>query len=551
MGGGTITVDGALECPATITGGGHLGGVGNVASVVNGGGTVEPGDGTTAGGLTVGSYTQGADGTLSVRQETAEGGLSDHLLHATGQVELGGTVELAPASPPASFLVIDSASEPQGYFAHVIAPSLGSPWTIGYGPHGAIAVSGGSVPVVPQVMGSLQAGGTISCGLGDVGSAPVWEPRGEVAYAWNGPFFEAGFPGPIGPRASHPGLLAEQLDPQLDAYHTASVAVPADAVGFRIACSIRYWMPAGGSRSSVTEGGESAPTKIAGPYRSVGAPAIAGSPIPGSHLTCSPGRWEGTPGSITYVWMRGQQGGDESENWVGVGVGPRYTVRDADGGATLACIVTARYGAIAVPAEASLAVPARPQPTLCSRRPLTLVSGRPAADGMLLFGAAAQWFFGHRVVLLHRVAGGRKWRRVATGRVNGSGYFTLRVRARGGAPGGSFRVAIGRTLSNVLDFPGALQIVSDRSRPGESVVDLGLSSATRSGGRVTVSQLNASCSSGPQIAAARLGAGGDLQVRLTAARGTGLGYYLASATVGHTGFSIELIVPALPLLLAR
>jgi hypothetical protein len=396
-------------------------------------------------------------------------------------------------------------------------------------------------------MGSLQAGGAISCGLGDAGSAPVWEPRGEVAYEWNGPFFEAVLPGPIGTRASHPGLLAEQLDPQLDAYRTESVAVPADAVGLRIACSIRYWMPAGGSQSSLTEGGESAPTKITGPYRSVGAPAIAGSPIPGSRLTCSPGRWEATPGSITYVWMRGQQGSGESENWIGVGVGPRYTVRDTDGGTTLACIVTAHYGAILVPAEASVTVPARPQPTLCSRRPLTLISGRPAAGGMLLFGAAVPWFFGRRVVLLRRIAGAQGWRRVAAGRVDGSGYFTLRVPVRGGAAAGSFRVAIGRALSNVLNFPGALQIVSDVSRPGESVVELGLSFAARSGGRVTVSQLSANCSSGPQIAAARLGAGGDLRVRLTEARGIGLGYYLANATIGRTTFSIELIVPALPI----
>jgi hypothetical protein len=166
---------------------------------------------------------------------------------------------------------------------------------------------------------------------------------------------------------------------------------------------------------------------------------------------------------------------------------------------------------------------------------------------MFLVGAAVQRFFGRRVVLLHRPAGGRVWRRVATGRVDGSGYFTLRVQARGGAAVGSFRVAIGRAFSNVLNFPGALQIVSDGSQPGESVLELRLSSAARSGGRVTVSQLKANCSSGPQIAAARLGAGSDLQVRLTAAQGTGLGFYLARATVGHSVYSFELIVPALPI----
>jgi hypothetical protein len=551
LAGGEIDADGALECPLTI-GGGRLLGVGSVTSVVNNGGTVEPGDGGQEGGLHVSSYSQGPGGTLSVRQETSAGGLTDHLLDATGSVSLGGTVLLAPSSPPAGFLVLDSASEPQGYFTHVTAPVPGSPWTIAYGPHGALAVSGGSVPVEPRITGSLEAGGTVSCGLPGAGSAAVWQPRGEVAYAWNGPFFypiakPVGLG--VGAGASPPSLLAEELDPELDAAKTATIAVPANAVGFRIACSIRYWMPAGGSQPSVTQGGESPPTLVAGPYRSVVAPAIAGRPVPGGRVTCSPGRWEGTPGSITYRWLDGRRGSGEAAIWTGVGTGAGQTVRDGEGGTTLACIVTAHYGGLLVPAEASVEVPAAPQPVLCARRALTLVSARTAVGALLVFGAAQQRYFGRRVVLLRRAPGAHRWRPVATGRVNASGYFELRLRPRGRQAAGALRAVIGRTVSNTLRVPGVLQIASAHTKPGESLVDLRLGAAARRSARVTVSPVEEDCSPGPAIAAATLAPGADLRVRLTVARGALPAYYIARAAYAGKAASVELVVPALPSLL--
>ncbi len=546
-GGGSIEDDGALECPLTVGGGGTLTGVGSVTSVLNEAGVVEPGDGAAPGGLDAGSYSQGASGTLRVRQEGADGGLSDHLLRVAGAVTLGGTISLVPASPPAGFLVLVSASEPQGYFSRVTAPAPGSPWTVAYGAHGAIAISGGSVPVAPVISGPLQAGGAVTCGL----AAALWAPRGEVAYDWSGPIFP-----PIAvlqARTSVPfpglrsGFLAEQLDAELDAAKGPVISVPAAAVGFPIGCSVRYWTPAGGTQSSVTAAGESAPAAIAGPYRSVHAPAIAGRAVPGSRLACSPGRWEGTPSAITYAWMWSRAGDTEARRWLGTGAGAGHTVTEAEGGGTLACIVTAHYGAIAVPAEASVEVPRRPQPTLCAERALTLVSGRTAAGGVLIFGAATQRHFGQRVVLFHRAGRDRVWRRVASGRVNGSGYFELWVRTgSGGIARGSFRAAIGRTVSNVLHLPGLLQIVAERSSPGISLISLRLAPAARVGARVTVSALERECAAGPAIVSARLGPGADLRLRLTAGGGTGAGYYLARATAGGRTDTIELIVPALP-----
>jgi hypothetical protein len=545
-GGGTIVDDGALECPLSVAGGGRLSGVGSVVAVTNEGGVVEPGDGAAPGGLDAGSYSQGAAGTLSVRQEATAGGLSDHLLRVRGTATLSGTVSLAPASPPAGFLVIDSGSEPEGYFTHVGAPVPGSPWTIAYGAHGAIAISGGSVPVSPAISGSLEAGGTVTCGLG----AALWAPRGEVAYSWSGPIFP---PTPIAQGTSAPlpgrrgGFLAEQLDPELDAAKGAAISLPGNAVGFQIGCSIRYWMPAGGAQPSVTAGGDSAPTLVAGAYRSVHAPAITGRAVPRSRLTCSPGRWEGTPTSITYAWMWARQEDPESARWFGLGAGAGHTVTAAEGGGTLACIVTAHYGSIAVPAEASVQVPPRPQPTLCARRALTLTSARRTPGAVLLFGAAVQRNFGRRVVLSGRAAAHGRWRRVASARVDDSGYFELRVpTGTGGLTRGSFRAAIGRTVSNVLELPGLLQIVSDRSSPGSSLVALRLARGARGGARVTVSPLGRECAAGAPIVSATLAAGADLSVRLTAQRGAGEGYYLARASARGRTQSVELIVPGLP-----
>ncbi|MGO9487757.1 MAG: hypothetical protein ACLQBB_01870 [Solirubrobacteraceae bacterium] len=535
MDGGEVLVDGSIESPVTIAGG-TLSGTGSVAGLVsNEGGTVEPGDGTVPGGLGVASYTQGPGGTLRVREDSADAGLSDHLLRVSGPVSLDGTISLSPASPPAGFLLMESATEPQGYFTHVIGPGPGSPWTIAYGANGAIAISGGSVALARQVTGAMQAGGTLTCGLGSREPGPLWEPRGPLQYSWRNVLFTVERATSSSLSSPGPERLAEQLDAELGRDLAANLTVPGTAVGRQISCSIVMWTPAS-SASSVVTTGESRPVTIGGPYRNTQAPAIAGRPVPGSRLTCSPGRWEGAPDSYTYTWSR---------EGAAIATTASHTVGEADGGKSLTCTVSAHYGSIAVPAEAQVEVPARPQPTLCPRRPVTLVSARPAAGSVLLFGAAVQRHFGQPVVALRRSAASSAWRPVAAGRVNGSGYFELRVPGRAGGSAGSYRVMIGTTPSNVVQVPGLLQIASDSSRPGSSVVDLRLSAAAHAGAGVTVSSLDG-CNPGSRLVAARLTPGAELSVRLTAARGSGPAYFLARTTVAGRGYSVELIVPALP-----
>lgn len=545
VGGGELLVDGSIECPVAVTGGGKLRGVGSTAAVLNEAGVVEPGDGTTPGGLTVASYRQGPAGTLSAREDAAGAGRSDHLLRALGPVSLDGTISLSPGSAPTGFQVLAAPSAPDGYFAHVVAPPAGSPWTVAYGAEGAAAVSGGSVPAVPLLSGPALPGGTLTCGLGGTGAgAPAWQPRGPAAYSWGGPF------APVGetqPRAV-PELLAEQLDAELDADRGQTFTVPGSAVGRAITCAAIVWTPAGGSRPSVVATGESSRVMIGGPYRLIRPPTITGKPAPGSKLMCSHGQWQGSPDSYTYEWFTGASPAGSDAATYGVRETDEPVARDPSGETErrLTCVVTAHYGPTAVPGEASVRVSARPQPTECPRRPLTLVSARTVPGSVLLFGAGVQRLFGDRVLALRRSGPHGAWRRVASGRVNSSGYFELRVPYRRAMrAAGTYRVTVGRTLSNPVPIPGLLQIVSDGSRRGESLVDLRLSAAARSGARVTVSRL-AECEPGPVIAAARLRPGAVLSVRLTAQRGTGPGYYLARTIVGGRAESVELVVPELP-----
>ena len=450
----------------------------------------------------------------------------------TGTASLAGTVSLEPAAPPAGFPLIETAGEPAGFFSHVDAPGAGSPWTVAYGPGGATAVSGGALPVFVAIAGSPQPGGTLTCGFGS-----ALEPRGTTTYRWLAPY-----PGPesVAPAIKQPGLTAfpgtveAQLAAELGNKQVPAVTVPGTAVGRRVGCEINVWTPAGGAAGPVHTEGRSQPLAIGGPFRFTRGPLILGRPIPGSRLTCSPGSWEGTPSSYSYAWFSRRR--TEESAVFDVSGKSSYTVApDLEG--SLMCVVTAHYGAVAVPAEAFVEVPARPQPTLCPRRPVALVSVRRSARAVLLFGAAVQRDFGERAYAFRRAGGGR-WQRVASGRVNGSGYFELSLALSRGAPArGSYRVEVGRTSSVAVGLPGVLQIASDRSRPAESQVTLRLARA----GVLTVTRLD-ECRPSSAVATATLPAGGQLHVQLPG--GSEPVAYLARARVGGRTYSTELVVPA-------
>jgi autotransporter-associated beta strand protein len=130
-----------------VQGSGTLKGYGTIVGAVGNTGTVAPGG--SIGTLTVGSFTQGAAGTL---QMEVAGATSD-LLQVTGAASLGGTLQvvvLAPVANAASFNIINAASV-TGTFATVSV--TGVPTGQAFGLHyGATSVS---LVVVPGTTGQI------------------------------------------------------------------------------------------------------------------------------------------------------------------------------------------------------------------------------------------------------------------------------------------------------------------------------------------------------------------------------------------------------------
>jgi hypothetical protein len=73
------------------------------------------------------------------------------------------------------------------------------------------------------------------------------------------------------------------------------------------------------------------------PPANVTPPAISGTPLPGTKLTCSPGQWTGSPTSYTYTWSR-------NGTAIGGATGSSYAVQIADEGTTLTCSVAGHNG---------------------------------------------------------------------------------------------------------------------------------------------------------------------------------------------------------------
>jgi CSLREA domain-containing protein len=88
----------------------------------------------------------------------------------------------------------------------------------------------------------------------------------------------------------------------------------------------------------------SAATATIGPLtvpQSIGTPAILGNPVSGSQqLAETVDRWEPTPTSFTYLWLRCDANGNKC-NAIGGATGANYTATNADIGSTLRVNVTA------------------------------------------------------------------------------------------------------------------------------------------------------------------------------------------------------------------
>jgi hypothetical protein len=107
------------------------------------------------------------------------------------------------------------------------------------------------------------------------------------------------------------------------------------------------------------------------------APEVVGNGVVGERLVCGAGSWSGVVSGFTYEWIR-------EGNPVASGVA--YTIRVADEGQSLWCIVTATGGGGSAEAESSNSVLVEGGKPGSAPRPITLpqVSGKPALGEPLM-----------------------------------------------------------------------------------------------------------------------------------------------------------------------
>ncbi len=146
--------------------------------------------------------------------------------------------------------------------------------------------------------------------------------------------------------------------------HTYTVT--ADDAAKEISCRVTAVGP-GGQASALAP----AVTPPPGP-RSLTAPAVTGTALPGETLTCTPGTWSTTTTlSYSYQW------------WSGAGMlgtDATHTVLDSERGDSLACVVTARNaGGEATDVSNSVTVPLLPPANTSAPQ----ITGTPLAGGTL------------------------------------------------------------------------------------------------------------------------------------------------------------------------
>jgi hypothetical protein len=214
---------------------------------------------------------------------------------------------------------------------------------------GAGAVPGNGTP--PTISGSLRVGSTIAADRG------TWAGSGELAYAYRwyrcGP--AAARCRPIGGASAPTYTLGRR-----DAGQTVAVALSAsDATGATTALS-----------------------SVAGPVAARGAtvyataqPRLTGTPEPGQQLRAEPGAWDVTPQSLSYRWLRCDEGGRACAA-IPRARSPVYTVAGVDVGHALVARVTATVATTSQPVLSLASAAVREQGASLPAGALPLAQGR-------------------------------------------------------------------------------------------------------------------------------------------------------------------------------
>ncbi len=310
--GGTLTANGTVGGPVTLTASGVLTGNGQLTgNLTNTSGSVRPGQ------LSVGgNYTQSAGGTLQIE---VDGTAAFDQLEVTGVATFAGTLAIVNGFTPAAgdtFQIVTSASR-NGTFGTLTGAG---PYAVDYpgGPSFGARLSVGGVPApvagTPQVSGTMLLGQTVTCNPG------AWTNNPTFTFEWlrNGQ--------PIATGATY-------------------VLSGADAT-HQIACRVT------GTNGGGTATATSAPRNVpAVSPQNTTPPAISGTQT----LTCDPGIWTGSPApTLAIEWLR---------DGTVIATGATYDLTAADAGHVITCRVTAANQGGSATATSDPVNPPAPVPT--------------------------------------------------------------------------------------------------------------------------------------------------------------------------------------------
>jgi hypothetical protein len=358
---GTLTVDGTLTAPVTLTGG-TLNGTGTVdSSVTNTSGTVSPGDAPGTLNLSDG-YAQGSGGILSIPVTSATiGGVSS--LNVTGGISLAGTLEMEPsdgyaasASQGDEFAVIDFTGSQTGAFSTVSSsPALHEGETFSEkDTAGTVdAIVGAPQPPVstgaPVISGNTVVGDQLQTTNGTWTNTPSsftyqWQDCTSSAATTCSNVASGGTSGTYTLQSSDLGSYVIVVVTAHNAATTTGTATGAPVMG------------------PVTNPAPPPPTAP----KNTAPPTITGTLASGRTVTCSPGSWSPAATSYTYSWTA------DGTPIIGAATGT-YAVQQIDEGLTLTCTVTASNtgGHSAPVTSAGVKVP------------IPVIKGCPAATGQL------------------------------------------------------------------------------------------------------------------------------------------------------------------------
>jgi hypothetical protein len=344
--GGILEDDGSIVPSASTLTGGTLEGTGTISGPVsNTSGTVSPGDGAP-GLLTLGgNYAQGGGGTLAIEVGATTPGTGFGELQVNGTAALGGDLSLTDVGgftpgPSDTFKILTSTAARTGAMT-VTGPSSAL-YNVRYDA-GDVTLTASPTPaniVAPAITGTPAVGGTLTCSDGSWSAAPTtftfqWSRNGSAIAGATSQTYVVGT-ADRGTALTCTVIAANGFG-QGPPATSAAVSVPAPP------------------------GTPSAPVNVV-------LPVLAGTPTPGSRLSCSTGVWLQNATAYTYQWERGGVP-------IAGATASSYTVHIADEGALLTCLVSASNAGGPGLATASAGVVVAEPGTLTCPKPSGKLSG--------------------------------------------------------------------------------------------------------------------------------------------------------------------------------